>query len=63
MAAIEKELYPLCEMVYPSVDVSWKLVEQMVGLLVEKIMIRLDSKQKSMVQPYTTALQKLFVPR
>lgn len=63
MAAMEKELYPLCEMVYPSVNVSWELVEKMVRLLVEKITIRLDSQQKSIVQPYTTAMQKLFAPR
>ncbi|MFP4101461.1 hypothetical protein [Coleofasciculus sp.] len=63
MAAMEKELYPLCEMVYPSVNVSWELVESMVGLLVDKILIRLDSEQQSIVQPYTTAMQKLFACR
>ncbi|MEQ9668276.1 hypothetical protein [Coleofasciculus sp. G2-EDA-02] len=63
MAAMEKELFPLCEMVYPSVNVSWELVDKMVKLLVEKIIIRLDTQQKSIVQPYTTAMQKLFACR
>ncbi len=63
MAVMEKELYPLCEMVYPSVSVSWELVESMVGLLVDKILIRLNSEQQSIVQPYTTAMQKLFACR
>jgi hypothetical protein len=60
MASVEQELYPLCMMVYPSVRVSWELVEQMLKLLVERIMARVEPEQQHLLLPYTNAMQQMF---
>lgn len=60
MAVVERELHPLCVMVYPSVEVKWELVEHMIQLLVEEIFARVTPEQKSLLLPYTQAMQQLF---
>lgn len=60
MSAVEEELLPLCKMVFPSIEVSWELVEQLVPLLVTEIEARLSSAQMRILQPYTQAMQQLF---
>jgi hypothetical protein len=60
MAAIEQELLPLCIMVFPSVDVSWQLVEQMLQLLVDELMSRVLPQQNNLLLPYTQNMQQLF---
>jgi hypothetical protein len=62
MAAIEEELYPLSAMVYPSVNVTWELVEQMLRLLVDEIVMQVSPSQVSLVQPYLSAMQQIFAP-
>lgn len=60
MAAVEKELLPLCVFVFPSIDVSWELVKQIVPLLLDQFSIRIKPQQMLLLQPYTNAMQKLF---
>jgi hypothetical protein len=60
MSAVEEELLPLCKMVFPSIEVSWELVEQLVPLLVTEIEARLSSAQMRILQPYTQSMQQLF---
>ena len=60
MTAIEKELLPLCMMVFPSIDVSWELVEQLLPLLVAEIEAHLLPAQMRLLLPYTQAMQQLF---
>lgn len=62
MAAVEEELYPLSAMVYPSVNVTWELVEQMLRLLVDEIVMQVSPSQVSLVQPYLSAMQEIFAP-
>jgi hypothetical protein len=61
MAAVEEELYPLSAMVYPSVNVTWELVEQMLRLLVDEIVMQVSPSQVSLVEPYLSAMQEIFV--
>lgn len=60
MAAIKEELLPLCEMVFPTIDVKWELVEQIPLLLVNEFQSRLTPEQMSVLQPYTQAMQNAF---
>ena len=60
MSAVEEELLPLCRMVFPSIEVSWELVEQLIPLLVTEIEARVSSSQMRILQPYTQAMQQLF---
>ena len=60
MLAVEDELLPLCMMVFPSIDVTWKLVEQLLPLLVAEIQTNVSADQMRLLQPYTQAMQQLF---
>jgi len=60
MTAVEEELLPLCIMVFPSINVSWELVEQLLPLLVAEIQKRLSLDEMSLLLPYTQAMQQLF---
>lgn len=59
-AVVEQELLPLCVMVFPSVQVSWTLVRQMLQLLLDELVARLEPEQKRILLPYTQAMQQLF---
>jgi hypothetical protein len=58
--SIEYELLPLSVMVFPSVDVSWNLVEGMLQILMDEILEKVDSKYRLLVEPYAHAIQALF---
>ena len=60
MTSIEKELLPLCLMVFPSVEVKGELIESMVKLLFETILTYVDSEATFWVKSYTLAIQELF---
>ncbi|HBB30717.1 MAG TPA: hypothetical protein DDZ80_03980 [Cyanobacteria bacterium UBA8803] len=60
MTAVEEELLPLCVMVFPSIDVEWQLVEQILPMLMDEFKMRLNSEQISFLQPYTQAMQQVF---
>ncbi len=60
MVAVEQELLPLCVMVFPSVDVTWELVRQMLKLLIDELQVRVEPSQAYLFQPYTQAMQQLF---
>ncbi|HAG81732.1 MAG TPA: hypothetical protein DCL61_11325 [Cyanobacteria bacterium UBA12227] len=60
MSSVEQELLPLCKLVFPTVNVSWKLVKQLLPLLAIEIQSRVEPKQMRLLLPYTTAMQKLF---
>lgn len=60
MQAIEQELLPLCVMVFPSIDVKWQLVEQMLQLLVKEIHSRLNAQQQKLLSPYTRSMIEIF---
>lgn len=60
MRAVEEELLPLCMMVFPSIDVTWELVEQLLPLLVTEIQKLLLPAQMRLLLPYTQAMQQIF---
>lgn len=60
MAAIEKELLPLCVMVFPSVEVTWELIERVLEMLIDELMTRVQPIRKPLLQPYTQTMQQLF---
>jgi hypothetical protein len=60
MRAVEEELLPLCIMVFPSINVTWELVEQLLPLLAAEIQERVSPDQMRLLLPYTQAMQQLF---
>ncbi len=59
MTAVEQGLLPLCIMVFPSIEVSWELVQQVLQLLVDEILERVP-EQRYLLLPYTQRMQQLF---
>lgn len=62
-AAIQEELFPLCLMLYPTLNVSWELVRQMLHLMGQRIHAELSAKQAATLQPYMQALWVMFSPQ
>lgn len=58
--SVEQALLPLCVMVFPSIGVTWRLVSQMIQLLLEEVISRVKPQDKNLVLPYTQAMQQLF---
>ncbi|MFB8789489.1 MAG: hypothetical protein U7123_11700 [Potamolinea sp.] len=60
MVAVEQQLIPLSILVFPSVSVTWKLVEQGLQLLADEMMSHINPVQQKLLLPYTQAMQQLF---
>lgn len=60
MNPIEHELVDLCVMVMTGVKVKWEMTELWNKLLMEEILSRITLGQKSMLQPYASAMEKAF---
>ena len=60
MAAVEQELLPLCVMVFPSVQVSWQLVQRTLKLITDELLKRVNPEQRHLLLPYTQALEQIF---
>jgi hypothetical protein len=60
IATLEQTLIPLCVLVFPSVGVKWELARQTIRFLVNEVMDRLEPAQRTLMLPYTQALQDMF---
>lgn len=60
ITAVQQELFPLCIMLYPPLNVQWKLVRQLVMLLTQEIRQRLDPANYAVFAPYLASLQSMF---
>lgn len=61
MNPIEHELVDLCVMVMTGVKVKWEMTELWNKLLIEEIISRITLGQKSILQPYASAMEKAFI--
>lgn len=62
IAALQQELFPLCVMLYPPLQVRWELVRHMLRFLGQEISYRLPADQASLLRPYHRALWEMFSP-
>jgi hypothetical protein len=60
--AIEMELFPLCQLLYPSLKIHWELIRQMIHLLSQEINNCLGNTEKKVFQPHIQYLWELFNP-
>lgn len=60
LSPITDRLLPLCMMVFPSVNVSWKVIDQTIRSLVTEVRSHLSHKQWLIVQPYALGLIDIF---
>ncbi|URR35150.1 hypothetical protein NBE99_10945 [Thermosynechococcus sp. HN-54] len=61
--ALQRELFPLCLMLYPCLNVTWELVFQMVHLLGKEIQTRAAEHDTSVLTPYYLSLREMFDPK
>lgn len=57
---IQQELVTLCVMVMQSVEIKWDLIIQWNQLLLDEILYRITPEQKTLLLPYTEAMQQAF---
>lgn len=62
VAAIVQELFPLCVMLYPTLNVQWELVRQMLHLLGIEMRSILTEKEADTLMPYYQVLWEMFSP-
>ncbi|MDB9526829.1 hypothetical protein PN498_12590 [Oscillatoria sp. CS-180] len=62
ISAIAQELFPLCVMLYPTFNVNWELVRQMISLMEKAFIQCVEPEQIKYYQPYHRALWKMFSP-
>ncbi len=58
--SIQEELFPLCVMLYPALEVSWELVQEMLWQIVQQLAEQLDSRQVDVFAPYLKLMTRLF---
>ncbi|BAZ37223.1 hypothetical protein NIES4101_31440 [Calothrix sp. NIES-4101] len=62
ISAIKQELFPLSVMLYPTLNVQWEIIRQMLNLLGQEIKEHLTPKQSDTIMPYYQALWHMFSP-
>jgi Phycobilisome protein len=62
LQALQEELFPLCVMIYPTLNVSWELVSLMTSLLRKEIGSCLPLEQATYCEPYYEILKRMFSP-
>jgi hypothetical protein len=60
IAALQEELFPLCVMLYPPLQVRWELVRHMLRLLGQEISERLGPNHAGVFQSASRALWEMF---
>ncbi len=60
---VQGELFPLCVMLYPTLNVSWKLVQDMLQTLAWEMHDRLTPHEMAVFLPYLQTLIDLFSPQ
>ncbi|WP_404785279.1 hypothetical protein [Altericista sp. CCNU0014] len=59
---IQDELFPLCIMLYPKLNVHWELVRQMLLYIGQEVQTRLGKEQLDLFSPYLYMLRDMFSP-
>lgn len=60
VSPVQEELFPLCVMLYPRLHVSWKLVQDMLMVLLWEIHDRLPTEDVMIFLPYLRTLTEMF---
>lgn len=60
IASVQRELFPLCVMLYPRLNVSWKLVQDMLQTLGWEMHDRLTPENLEVFLPYLRTLTEMF---
>jgi hypothetical protein len=59
---IQDELFPLCIMLYPKLNVHWELIRQMLHFMGQELRTRLSEDRVALFTPYLFMLREMFSP-
>jgi hypothetical protein len=62
LRSVRQELFPLCVMLYPQLNVRWQLVQDMLKVLGWELCERLGTKEMRMLSPYLHTITEMFSP-
>ncbi|MBI4782099.1 MAG: hypothetical protein HY785_12375 [Oscillatoriophycideae cyanobacterium NC_groundwater_1537_Pr4_S-0.65um_50_18] len=62
LRSVQRELFPLCVMLYPQLNVSWQLVQDMLKVLRWEMYDHLSPKDMQVFLPHLQALTEMFSP-
>lgn len=62
LQALQEELFPLCVMIYPILNVGWELTSLMTSLLRKEVAACLPLEQAKYCEPYYEILNRMFSP-
>jgi hypothetical protein len=60
ISAVQQELFPLCVMLYPTLQIRWELVRQLVALLQQEVQKRLTVESCAVFEPYLKVFEEIF---
>ncbi|WP_008318984.1 hypothetical protein [Leptolyngbya sp. PCC 6406] len=60
ISAVQRELFPLCTMLYPVLNVRWELVRYMLMLLDHELSRQLDARSWKQLREYLNSLRVMF---
>lgn len=60
ITAVQQELFPLCVMLYPPLQVRWELVRQLISLLQREMQSRLTLENYTVFEPYLKVFNDIF---
>jgi hypothetical protein len=60
VSAVQQELFPLCIMLYPVLNVRWELVRYMLMLLDHELGRHLSPQEWKQVRAYLSSMQVMF---
>jgi hypothetical protein len=63
ISIVKQELFPLCVMLYPSLNVSWDLVQQLIDLLRIEMQRHIGPERMRLFKPYLQAMEAMFSPQ
>jgi hypothetical protein len=61
-SSVKQELFPLCAMLYPPLNVNWELVQQLISLLGIEIQRKLGPQRMKIFKPYLQSFAEMFAP-
>jgi hypothetical protein len=62
LRSVQQELFPLCVMLYPKLNVSWQLVQDMLKVLRWEMYEHLSAEDMRTFSPHLKALTEMFSP-
>jgi hypothetical protein len=60
VSAVQRQLFPLCVMLYPRLRVKWQLVQDMLQVMGWEMYGQLSPKDMSILVPYLRTLTEMF---